>query len=110
MRDRIEINKELIPYTFDILLGGEMFNIRVDYNSYADMFTLTIYKDGELICAGEPVIYGVPLWGDVYEAGKYPAVDIIPLDESGEANAVTWDNFNETVFLVIVNQEGDIDK
>lgn len=106
MKDRIEINKKLIPYTFDILLGGEMFNIRADYNSVADLFTLDLYKDGELICAGEPIIYGLPLWRNVYVSGKYPCVDIVPLDESGNMNAVTFDNLNETVFLTVDN--GDL--
>ena len=100
-RDYLPINKELIPYTFSILLGEEMFDIRVDYNSLADMFTLSLYKNEELICAGEPVIYGVQLWKDVFVAGKYPNVKITPIDESGETDAVTWDNLNETVFLVV---------
>lgn len=105
MRDRIEINKDLIPYTFEILLGGVVFTIGVNYNSYCDLFTFSLYKNGELICAGEPLIYGVPLWKDVYIADEYPAVDIIPIDESGENDAVTYDNLGRTVFLVIDNQE-----
>lgn len=104
MRDRIEINKDLIPYKFDILLGGEMFAIRVNYNKYLDMFTLDLYKNKELICAGEPIIYGKPLWEDVYIAGKYPIVTIVPIDESGETTAVTYDNLGRTVFLTIDNQ------
>lgn len=105
MRERLEINKELIPYTFDILLGGVQFGVRVDYNTKGDMFTLSLYKEDELICAGEPLIYGVPLWKDVYMPDKYPAITIIPIDESGEATAVTYDNLNRTVFLVVDNQE-----
>ena len=104
MKDRIEINKDLIPYTFDILLGGERFNIRVDYNETADMFTVALSKDGVLICAGEPLIYGVPLWQSVYVSGKYPILNIVPLDESGETNRVTFDNLGKTVFLVVDNQ------
>lgn len=101
MTDRIEINKDLIPYSFDILLAGETFNIRVDYNQTADMFTLALRKDDELVCAGEPIIYGKPLWEDVFTNGKYPALNIIPIDESGEMNSVTFDNLNRTVFLLI---------
>lgn len=103
MKDTIEIKKSLIPYTFNILLAGEEFTIRVDYNKTADMFVLRLEKDGEVICAGEPIVYGVPLWKDVFLANKYPALTITPLDEAKEMNAVTYGNLNETVFLIIDN-------
>ena len=103
MCDRIEITKELIPYTFEISLADEIFTITVNYNAYADMFTLSLEKDGETICAGEPLIYGVPLWENLFVCGKYPELNIIPLDESGKMNSVTFENLNETVFLTIDN-------
>ena len=103
MRDRIEITKELIPYTFEISLADEIFTITVNYNAYADMFTFSLEKDGETVCAGEPRIYGIPLWKDVFVCGKYPEVEIIPIDESGNMSSVTFENLNETVFLTIDN-------
>lgn len=107
MYDRLTINKELIPYNFSIVLGSEMFEIDVDYNETADLFTLTLYKDDVLV-ATEPIIYNVPLFQDIYMVGRYPILTIIPLDESGQETAVTWNNFNETVFLCIDNK-GDED-
>lgn len=108
MYDTIPISKELVPYTFSIKLAGEMFDIRVDYNSVGDTFVLSLWKDSELVCAGEPVIYGVPLWKDVYKAGKFPAVDIIPIDASGETSKVTYDNLGRTVVLALDNREVSI--
>lgn len=101
-RDTITINKDLIPYDFDILLGDENFNIRVDYNNTADLFTLTLSKDGELICI-EPIIYGHKLFSDMFQPDKYPAIDIIPLDESGQSTSVTFDNLSNTVLLIVDN-------
>lgn len=103
MRDRIVVKKKLIPYGFNIALGKERFNLRFDYNSAADLFTVSLYRDGVLLCADEPVIYGVPLFRDVYESGRFPAVNIVPLDESGQDQEVTWSDFGETVFLTIEN-------
>lgn len=103
MRDRIIVKKEQIPYGFYISLGNEKFNLRFAYNQQADLFTVTLYRDGTALCYDEPIIYGVALFRDLYEAGKFPAVDIVPLDESGQENEVTWDNFGETVFLTIDN-------
>ena len=38
MKDRIIINKNLIPYTFEILLGDIWYEIEVNYNETADLF------------------------------------------------------------------------
>ena len=101
--DVIKIEKSLVPYKFNILLAGEVFELHIKHNSIADLFTIDLYKDDELICAGEPIIYGSPLWGSVYKAGLFPAVTIVPKDPSGEANRVTYDNLCDTVLLVVDN-------
>ena len=104
MTDYIEINKDLIPYSFDISLADEIFTIEVNYNRIGDFFTLALYKDNELICAGEKIVYGVPLWKDVFQHGKYPALDIIPKAANIEdITAVTYANLNDTVFLFVDN-------
>lgn len=113
-RDIIEIDKDLVPYEFDIVLADETFKIGVNFNETAELFTLDLSKldeesgEYETICKGEPIIYGKALFSDVFVNGKYPAVDIVPYDESGENNAVTFDNLNETVFLCIDNTDEDI--
>lgn len=104
MRSVININKELIPYTFDILLGGKTFTIRVDYNATGDLFVLSLYKDKQLIRAGQPLIYGKKLWETVRVTKDFPLESIVPFDESGESIAVSFNNLNETVFLVIDDQ------
>lgn len=99
----LEINKDLLPYECTIQLAGEVFGLQFNYNATADLFTVDLYRDNELICAGEPIVYGRPLWGDVYKAGVFPALEIIPKDPSGESNAVTYDNLCRTVLLIIDN-------
>lgn len=101
----LEIKKALIPYQTDIVLGGELFTLHFNYNATARLFTVDLYKNGTLICAGEPIVYGIPLWKDVYRAGLFPMVDIVPLDPSGESNAVTFDNLCSTVLLMLDNGE-----
>ena len=106
--DVITINKSLIPYTFSILLGGEMFDFRVDYNETHGFFTIELFKDGEVVCSGEKVVYGKKLFEEIFVHGKFPSVEIIPLDLSGEYTDVTFDNLSEVVQLHINNQENDI--
>lgn len=103
--DTIRVNKGMLPYSCEMLLGNELFTLFFNYNATADLFTVDLYKNHNLICAGEPIIYGVRLWQDVYKAGYFPAVDIVPIDPSGESNAVTYDNLGETVLLAIDNGE-----
>lgn len=106
-RDKIQINKDIVPYKFNILLTNQLFTVSVNYNEKHDFFTVGLELNGETVCEAEPVVYGVPLFKDIYQNGKFPALDIIPLDESGEQNTVTFENFNDTVFLIIDNIGGD---
>lgn len=97
----IEIKKDVIPYTFKILLGSDWYECRVDYNNTGNLFTISLSKDGAELCAGEPIIYGVPLFNDLTTRGDFPTVTITPLDESGEYNAVTYDNLSSLVMLTV---------
>ena len=103
----LEINKDLIPYTFKIMLAEEMFEFRIDYNDTADIFTVAVSKDGVTLCDGEPLIYGVPLFNDLLTRGNFPKVLIFPFDESGESTAVTYDNLSSTVLLYVVGEDDE---
>lgn len=103
----IKIEKDLIPYTFNITLYYEVFEFRIDYNVTADLFTVALFKDGVELCAGEPIIYGVPLFGDLLTRGNFPLVVICPIDESYETTAVTYDNFSSTVLLCVDSGDED---
>ena len=105
MRDYIEIKKELVPYQFNILLAEEWFELYIDYNKTADMFTVALYKDDELVST-EPLVYGMPLFQDVYQPGKFPAITLMPYG-TGQTE-LTHENLGETVFLTI-DDEGDED-
>lgn len=106
MRDRILINKGLIPYTFQILLADVWYEIQVNYNVSYDIFTLAIIKDEEILTAGEPLVYGVHLFCDIQTA-DFPPIIIVPCDEAGNCNIITYDNLGETVFLSIFDTDDD---
>ena len=105
--DTIEINKSMIPYEFNIVIGNENFTVRVDYNNTGEFFTIGLAKNGETICAGSPIIYGRKLFEDVRNP-NFPAIDIVPIDLSKSYNKVTFDNLCEGVLLVLDNQETDL--
>lgn len=104
----IPIEKDLIPYRFDIELGSDLFLMEIQYNDTHDFFTLDLYKNDEVLVYGEKIVYGVSLFTDPYDS-RFPAPTIVPLDESGIESTVTYENLNETVFLYIDNEAGEIE-
>jgi hypothetical protein len=108
MRDYIEINKKRVPYSFNILLNDQWFELSVGYNKTADLFTIAVYKDGELVCC-EPLVLGVPLFKDIYQPGRFPVATIVPYDSTGSETRVTYENIGESVFLTIDNEGDGVD-
>ncbi|MCJ8015222.1 hypothetical protein MUG84_26495 [Paenibacillus sp. KQZ6P-2] len=100
----IEIEKDLVPYRFDISLDDEMFTFEVHYNEDYDFFTVNLEKNGEVLAVGEKMIYGMPLFYDVQD-NRFPKVPIVPYDESEQQSEVNWQTLNESVFLFVI--EGD---
>lgn len=108
MRDKILIEKSLIPYSFDILLGAEWFNLAIKWNEKAELFTITLSKDETVLVYDEPIIYGSTLFSSEYLSGVFPMLEMQAWDEAHLENEVTYDNFGVTVFLTIY-QGGESD-
>lgn len=100
----LAIDKEQVPYRFNITLGVEQFEMRVLYNEMHDYFTFDLYKDDEVLVYGEKITYGVPLFADIFDE-RFPAPVIVPIDEAGLETRVGYDNLGKTVFLMVVNFE-----
>jgi hypothetical protein len=96
----IEIDKEAIPYKFDMELGGELFTFDVGYNERFDFFTIGLEKDGEVIVAGEKVVLNQPLFYSLTDT-RLPKVLVIPLDQAGNQARVNYDNLSKSVLLLV---------
>lgn len=102
----IKIDKELIPYEFEIILKGETFKFEINYNNSHDFFTVDLYKNNEIIILGEKLVYGRPLFLPcLYK--EVPKVYILPYDVSGNSDRITFENLNEEVFLYLVEDDED---
>jgi hypothetical protein len=97
----IPINKNQVPYRFEIALGVELFTIEVRYNADFDFFTLDCFKGSEVLVYGEKIVYGVPLFVDVLDQ-RFPVLQIVPIDNAGAEERVGYDNIGQTVFLQVV--------
>lgn len=100
----IEVEKENLPYQCEMELGSELFELEFRYNELHDFFTIDLFKNEEVLVYGEKIVYGIPLFSDVYDQ-RFPAPTIIPSDPSGIESSVTFENLNKTVFLRVVNEE-----
>lgn len=100
----VEIEKNLIPYRFDISLSGEIFTMEVHYNAEYDFFTVDLSKGSDILALGEKIVYATPLFNDSLDA-RFPAVSIMPLDVSGNSSVVTWDTLNVNVFLYVDGED-----
>jgi hypothetical protein len=96
----VPVDKEAIPYRFDMSLNGVTWTFEMRYNSEHNFFTVDLYRGEESIAVGEKIVYGSPLFAD-----EIPGIQIIPLDLSGNANSVGWNELGETVFLYLEGGE-----
>jgi hypothetical protein len=100
----VPIDKEDVPYSFDISLADELFTLEVGYNARFDFYTLSIEKDGELLAGGEKVVYGRPMFSGLSDT-RLPKVTITPSDVAGIETRAGYDEINETVFLFVGEAE-----
>jgi len=101
----IPIEKKLIPYTFDIELGGTLYTFLVRYNQEFDYYTLDLSIGNEIIVEGEKIVLGRIL----FESFRHLNVPygILPFDVADIAERVGEAELMESVFLYFV---GDLDE
>lgn len=105
MNEYIAIDKNEIPYSFEIELAGEIFELEVNYNQTHDFFTVDLFKGDGVLVIGEKLILNRPLFRNCVDIGL-PKIQIIPKDRANSATRITYENLNETVFLYV----GEIDE
>lgn len=96
----IDIEKQQIPYEFEIVLNGETFQFEINYNTYSDFFTINLYKNHKLILYGEKIVYNVPLFENFKHLGV-PKVTIRPFDTTGKTLRISYEDLSEDVFLYV---------
>lgn len=100
MNEYIEIDKSEIPYAFEVELGGEVFELEINYNAAYDFFTVDLFKNEMPLVVGEKLILNRPLFRNRVDI-NLPKIQIIPKDRSKFASRITHENLNETVFLYV---------
>lgn len=101
LRDKFDIELDTLPVQFETSFGEEAFQVQINYNELGDFFTIDIWDaTGNPIVYGEKLVYGRRIWRS-YANTELPAVDLVPLDESGQTTVCNKETFGQTVFLYI---------
>ena len=99
----INIDKNKIPYFFDIRLNKTTYTFEFHYNAVHDFFTVGINDStGDVLIAGEKLVLNKPL---LNAHGYLNFIQITPVNTTGRETRITWENFNESVFLEVVEND-----
>ena len=98
----INIEKNQIPYEFEIVLDNATFQFELNYNFVGDFFTVSLKKDHIRIVDSYKVVYNVELFENLRYLGV-PKIVIKPFDTTGTTDKADYDNLNEDVFLYVLD-------
>lgn len=98
MRNYIPIDVNDLPDIFDIEIVDEVYTLRVDYNRFADYYTVTIQKDGITLLEQEPLVLGQLVGIDIPDP-RLPRIDLRVMDETAQATDAGQGNFGNNVKL-----------
>ncbi len=111
--DYIQIEKELIPYEFNIDLGERLYVFGVNYNSVGDFFTADLSYNGEKLATGEKIVLNQFLFREMFEDvnhnvdERYPTDMIMPLANDETIGSLGWYQLENNCFLYVVPR-GDL--
>jgi len=95
----LPIFKNSIPYEAQYRLEGSTFTFKFNYNMVGDFFTVDLIKRGEVLVAGEKIVYGKALFTSYPADDRLPFPAIIPVDLSLHASRAGWNELMESVYL-----------
>ncbi|MFL1676954.1 phage baseplate plug family protein [Paenibacillus dendritiformis] len=100
----IRIDKDLIPYSFDMDLGERTYTFEVRYNAAHDYFTVDLSEGDKPLALGVKLVWGMPLFESM-ETREFPLEVIVPYgDHPGEL--ITWDTLGQSVHLHLGDDDG----
>ena len=100
MRQYIPVSTNDLPDNFDIKLAGENYTQRIDYNTVADYYTITIFQNGETLLEQEPLILDQLVGIDIPDP-RLPRIDMRVMDETGKAKDAGKAEFGYDVKIYI---------
>lgn len=76
----IPISKELCPYKFDIILNGNLYTFKINYNATGDFFTADLNLGDKVLVQGEKILLDQILFRQLYEDNSLNLDEDFPTD------------------------------
>ncbi|MCR8844208.1 hypothetical protein NQ117_10975 [Paenibacillus sp. SC116] len=102
----LTIEKERLPYSFDMDMGTRTYTFDVRYNNKHDYFTMDISQGGTPLALGVKLVWGVPLFESM-ETTDFPLESIVPYGSDPE-ELVSWETLGNSVFLNVGDENAVI--
>ncbi len=100
----ININKDLVPYVFDIILSSKTYTITIKYNILFDFFTASLSLGDTVLVENEKLVLGEFLFNQGEDTNhnlnsNFPEEILYVGTEDKSIERVSWNNIGDTVFL-----------
>lgn len=114
----IEIDKNMIPYNFEIELSNRIYSFEIDYNFMFDFITVTLKLNNKIL-AKEKAVLDEILFKEFYIDKEHNYNEDFPKEilyfGSNDENItrITFENLNESVQLYCIDPkelEGDLNE
>lgn len=102
----LSVDKTQVPVQMLVIIEGIQYEMLFNYNVLFDFFTVSLSRDGISIVDGEKVVLNKPLFTTINVPFSY--THFIPMDLSEIEDAITFDNFGESIFLWVFSTEGGV--
>ncbi|MCG7409039.1 hypothetical protein MH117_16600 [Paenibacillus sp. ACRRX] len=100
----VVIDKELVPYSFEMDLGGRTYTFEIRYNHKHDYFTVDLLVGENALALGVKLVWGVPLF-EAIETPLFPLEEIVPYGDNLNEH-VTWDTLGRSVHIHLGEDDG----
>lgn len=101
----IEIDKTLVPYSFNVELSGLVYTFTINYNFLFDYFTVDLALGDTILVSGEKLVLNEILFRDLVEDkdgnlnSNFPSEILFPAASDDSIERITYDNFGSEVQL-----------
>lgn len=107
----IDIDKDIIPYQFDLELSNKIYTFTINYNFISDFFTVDLSLGDKILVQGEKIILDEVLFretstdaeGNISE--DFPSEVLVFSASDNEVDRITFDNLGEDVQFYYITRE-----
>lgn len=101
----IELDVDLVPYTFNIELSERIYTLNINYNFIYDYFTMDLLLNEKVLVEGEKLVLNEILFREAYEDKdhnlneEFPSELLMPVSDNNDTDRITINNLGKEVQL-----------